>query len=210
MNGSATRRLPDQLAVLQKRLVALSEENDLLLTQLNRMLDESGALGHTPPASHADVDASDHGLMRSLLRWWAQHQPDSLEVDLREFICGDNWHHAESDGRWAGPATRSVIRLPALGAGHYAFRLEIVDAMDPPLLTQAQVLVDGRPTPVQLQFDGSFPATLSFRVSVEETAAESTDIELVFPYVLSPRDRGVPDDRLLTVRARSLQVRRES
>jgi hypothetical protein len=209
MNGIESTGLASQLSLLQKRLAALSEENDLLLSQLNRMLDESQPAAREPEGGQPDVAHSERALLQLLLRWWLACQPDQLELDLRDVVCGDNWYHAEPDGRWAGPATRSLIRLPALRPGRYACSLEIVDAMDEALLRQTEVRVDGQETPVQLQFDGSYPATLSFEVRRDAAGPDSIDVELVFPYVLSPWDRGVPDDRFLAVRARMLRIKYE-
>jgi hypothetical protein len=197
-----------QLDLLRKRIAAISEENDLLLSQLNRLIDEPrlALLGNGSDAG--DVDASDPGMLQLLQRLWAEHQPREWQVDMRHGLCGANWHGPEADGRWAGPEPRSLIRLPSLAAGDHEFCLEVVDAMTPELLSGTRVQFEGAPLPVDLQHGGDYPAFMRFRVSLDQALPDGADIELLFPFVVSPRERGVPDDRILAIRVREVRVTR--
>ena len=45
------------------------------------------------------------------------HYPlQAITVDMRDEIPGNNWYHAEVDGRWAGPGLVSTLQLPVLAA----------------------------------------------------------------------------------------------
>ncbi len=139
-------------------------------------------------------------------------------LDLRHFIDGDNWYYAEHDGRWAGPKTKSTLRLPAVPAGRYRLEMEIVGAMSPEIMQEMQVWLQGKPLNLRRRdsrsalrrlFGGPprFPVVLSAEVEVAAgQGGKGPVLELRFPRTISPASRGSDDERELAVRMRQVKL----
>jgi hypothetical protein len=195
-----------ELERLWMQLRELTEENELLLLQMHHLY---GQLDHPDPPM-AEVAAwfeQEAPLLAFLRHWWADHQPEEIRVDLRGPVPGNNWHDAEADGRWAGPGPVSVLRLPALRAGLYSIRFEVVDAVAPDILHGTGLTVDGTPLETELLFDG-YPAFLLATAELLGGDRAVTEFRLRFPRLMSPRERGEDDDRRLAIRLRSVALTR--
>jgi hypothetical protein len=137
--------------------------------------------------------------------FWRIHQPDVVALDLRRSIVGDQWYDAEPDGRWTGPGPTSTLELPSLVPGPYRLELEIVDAMAPDILSEAQVEVQGRTYPLDGDFD--FPATLGANVMVDGALAQQKlQVSLRVSRTASPADNGSDDRRQLGLRVQHVRL----
>ncbi len=144
---------------------------------------------------------------------------NAIIVDLRGVIDGDNWYSPETQGRWAGPAQCSSVRIPNIEAGHYKIYIDIVDAIDDDIIKNFQLLVDDKVinlrSVIQHDMDGSFvwarrlksklrqhrPYPIRFFGVCKIQSDDATrDIQLAlkFPYTKSPASRGDNDGRELT------------
>jgi hypothetical protein len=147
---------------------------------------------------------------------------------MRHFVDGENWYDPEDDGRWAGPGEHSSLRLPRLGKGRYRLELEVVDAMAADMVRQMRVSVAGAAIAVRRRSKDSLAGPLAplkraylthykgrqlypVRVSgifdvTEEKQQSPLQVELSFPRLISPADRGQPDYRKLAVRVSQVVV----
>lgn len=145
-----------------------------------------------------------------------------LIVDMRDVVDGTNWYNAEHDGRWAGPESKSSIRV-YLDSGQYHFEVDIVDAMEPELLSKMDLAVDGIAVPVsrvdhvdltgplaplrrlrgQMRDAPPYPVRLKGRIEVNGDDKART-ITFGFPRAISALERVANDDRQLTVRFQKL------
>jgi hypothetical protein len=137
--------------------------------------------------------------------FWRIHQPDVVALDLRRAIVGDQWYEAEPDGRWTGPGATSTLELPSLVPGPYRLELEIVDAMAPDILSEAQVEVQGRT--YALDGDFKFPATLSTDIMIDGALAQQKlQVSLRVSRTASPADNGSDDRRQLGLRVQHVRL----
>jgi hypothetical protein len=205
--------LDQQLEAAQKSLHASSSadalkvkdfqrENELLLLHLHQVQEE---LEHYY-IQHQDLLAKS-GRDSNLIRFLKDNQPSEVIVDLRRDFDGENWYHAEDDGRWAGPKTMSSVRIPALVAGQYVMELDVVDAMSPEIVANMEVHLNGTPIATDVHLQSDYPALVLGRFSTDTIPPETHwCFELRFKNVMSPLQRGESDDRMLAVRARSLTL----
>lgn len=197
------QRRPDP-APLQAQLAEATQENELLLLQLHHVQEELEHyfLQHRELAARTTDDAP---LLRFLQGQWQAAQPEEIVIDLRHDVPGRNWHDIEPDGRWAGPATTSQLRWPALKAGTYNLALDIVDAMHADILQGTELHLNGQRIETELLFDG-FPALLMANVTMPDVPEGWWELELRFPRVMAPAERGEPDERQLALRVRGVRV----
>ena len=108
---------------------------------------------------------------------------------MRGNITGDNWYYAEADGRWAGPAKVSTIKMPSIGAGRFELLLEVVDAIELDILEGMSVSING----VMLKaIAGSpqFPKILRAEFSSQDIIpAMIWELRFEFPRVVSPAEQ---------------------
>ena len=194
---------PDS-AQVQEQARELTQENELLLLQLHQVQEELEHyfLQHRDLASRAEADAP---LLAFLRQHWADHQPDELVLDLRRAVGGSNWHAIEKDGRWAGPAAVSSLQLPAMRSGLYSIQLDVVDAMAADILLGMELLLNGVAVPTEAVFDG-FPALVLGNVAVRADDRPLWDLQLRFPRLMAPRERGEDDERMLAIRLSSVTL----
>jgi hypothetical protein len=206
----ATVAMDEKASQLLLRNTELIEENQLLFLQLKQLQDalEQTSSAHIESerqrlqlASRPTVVSASAASVR------AKGNLAEVAVDMRQEIDGKNWYWAEHDGRWAGPGTHGILRLPAMGPGRYEVNLDVVDAMNPEILADMQVTLCG--IPLILEREGeSYPVTLKGVAVVEDIGADGDwDLSFRFPSLSSPATRGSSDSRQLAIRLRSLRLR---
>ena len=221
-----------ELISLKSKLKQGEEENKLLSLQLQQVQEELENYFHkyqelrnTPTAAtSANKVRASSGIPKAS----SDEAANSTEVDLRQVIDGENWYYAERDGRWAGPDTISTLRLPAMTRGSYRVTLDIADAIAPDVLRGMQVSVNGTPLQISLKSlgkidgrlgslkkiyvtqykrDQMFPVRASGQLEIDdEKAGKPLRMELKFPKVISPAERGYADSRRLAIRLRSVHI----
>lgn len=189
----------DELAALKSKSDELAQENELLLLQLHQVQEEL----ETYFLKYQELAGSGAAATGTALP-----ALNEFTLDLRHDIDGENWYFAEEDGRWAGPGTRSTLRLPAMSAGRYTLQLEIVDAMAPEILAGLQVDLDGQPLALQNDSE-AYPALLQGEFSCAGPArGVASFLGFTFDRLISPADHGSDDERSLAIRLRSVRVAR--
>ena len=144
-------------------------------------------------------------------RTWFKFQPEDLWIDLRkEEEVGINWYPAELDGRWTGPGSTSVVKIPPLAAGIYQLELEIVDCVDADLIDEVKLFFNCFES-FNKKFEwlsgdkGRFPCIASAKIECRETG-EHGEIALNVPFVQRPFLNSYEDFRLLGVRVKNIRI----
>ena len=125
-------------------------------------------------------------------------QSDSFELDIHEFIKGDNWYHAEDNGCWAGPNLKSTIQLPQFPPGKYQIELTIADVMSPAILDHLTATLNHLPLNLERLSPSSnptaFPCALIAQFEISDSIAVSVN-ELRFHFIetISPSSTGGDD-----------------
>lgn len=206
-------------------LRAAQEEIELLRAQLSQVRQElrhyfikaQESSGRQGPGKVSRLDAASRG------------GETSVVLDLRHFVDGSNWYHAEDDGRWAGPGVVSTLRLPALQAGRYRIDLLVVAEVEPGLLSgmrgelgghrvrwRGNILAEANGTlaPLRRLRDRfrpaarrAFPRRASGTVAIPE-AKGPVDLRLHFPRTVSPVSESGPDARQLSIRVQTVSIER--
>jgi len=212
------------LAVAQEQLDALQQENtrqaeqhrqqvqeitdegDLLIAQLHQVQEE---------LEHYFVKYQEQKKqLQSVTKFWRQHPPTVLWVDMRRTDDGYGWYEAESDGRWSGPGNESTIELPPLAAGQYLLELHIADAMAPELVADMKLvaqLADGQELPLSLVHEfgaanGIFPMVSAGVLQLPANLLGQWQLNLVLPHVVCPAEQGGDDTRQLGLRLQGLRL----
>jgi hypothetical protein len=185
--------------------VEQAKECDLLLAQLHQVQEELERYFIKEQAREKDA------LMVSALPLgntgaWNAMRPVEWLLNLREEITGENWYYAEHDGRWAGPEARSSLDLPALPHGRYQIRFDIVDTMQPEILAGLTAVLNG--TRLDLEpIKAELPALVIALYDADDAPTEGQwRLELLFPGVVSPAERGSEDERRLAIRLRTVRI----
>ncbi len=185
----------------------LAQENELLLLQLHQVQEE---LEHYFLRAQELEQGQKSKATGFVADFWRMHQPTELVINMLHDIAGSNWYPAESDGRWAGPATFSTLQMPPVQPGNYTLEIDIVDAMDLGLVSALVVEALGQTQPVEVfypLYQGEYPLICKVPLSMSQSAAERPwDIGLRFAKTVSPADSGSDDRRNLTVRLRSVKL----
>jgi hypothetical protein len=185
----------------------LKQENELLLRQLHQVQEE---LEHYF-FRHQELEKSQNSKAASFVSdFWRMHQPQEIVISMQQDIAGSNWYPAESDGRWAGPATLSTVQIPPVQPGNYTLELDIVDAMNLGIVNELVVEALGQTLPVEVVYPiykDEYPliGRVSFTVS-SDASQQSWPLNLRFSQTVSPADNGSDDMRNLTVRLRTLKL----
>lgn len=145
-------------------------------------------------------------------RFWEHHPPTEIALDMRRDIVGENWYDAEPDGRWAGPALESSVKLPPLQPGSYALELNLADAIAPDIVYGLRIEAFGTDVPFEFSHAAtpeSFPIVCRAQIEIPpQQAPEPWTLGFKFPRTVSPADNGSPDQRQLAIRLSGLQLRR--
>jgi hypothetical protein len=183
----------------------LQQENELLLLQLHQVQEE---LEHYY-LQNKELLAKAVGNAR-LAKFFHDNQPAEVIIDLRGDLDGENWYHAEDDGRWAGPKTTSSIRIPALLPGQYAMEIDVVDAMSAEIVSEMDVFLNGVEISTEVHMQSDYPALVVGRFSTDEIPSETHwCFEFRFANLISPMQRGERDERTLALRARTIALKLE-
>lgn len=135
---------------------------------------------------------------------------ETVDLDMRNDIAGDNWYDAEEDGRWAGPGLRSSIQLPAMKPGTYSLELSLADAIEPDVVYGLRMEAFGADVPFELPHAvgrDSFPIVCRAVIDFPSgTAPQPWALALTFPRTVSPASNGSSDHRHLAVRVRGVKL----
>lgn len=203
----------DQRSALQPQLEALREDKELVELQLQQVQEE---LAHYFKAWQEErtrqVLPADSG-QAVLQQFWRTQQPDVLALDLRRPIAGEQWYEPEADGRWSGPQAESSLHLPPLQPGRYLFEMDVMDAMDLSIVTEAQVEFQGYKHALSIEYfggEGRLPAVCSARIEVTDADPDhALLLKLRLPTTISPSAHGSDDSRHLGLRLQQLRLIRE-
>jgi hypothetical protein len=201
-----TLQLKDAVSKDPENQAELVQENELLLLQLHQVQEELEQyyLKWKELASSQERE-SDGDLF--INRFWNRHQPSEILIDFRDEVEGDNWYYTEFDGRWAGPGNVSTVTVPALRKGRYELYLDVIDAMEPEILTGTVLSLNGSELQVTAEGPG-YPVMLYSEFTVEDISQHPLwEFQLKFPHVISPAQHGSDDERDLAIRVRSLKLR---
>jgi chemotaxis protein histidine kinase CheA len=212
------------LAVAQEQLNALQQENTRQAEQHRQQVQESTDEGDLLMAQlHQVQEELEHYFVRyqeqrkqlqSVTKFWRQHPPSELWVDMRRTDDGYGWYEAESDGRWSGPGNESTIELPPLAAGQYLLELHIADAMAPELVADMKLvaqLADGQELPLSLVHEfgaanGIFPMVSAGVLQLPANLLGQWQLNLVLPQVVCLAEQGGEDTRQLGLRLQGLRL----
>ena len=184
-----------EIARLQAKDAELAQENEFLLLQLHQAQEELERYF----LQYEELAAQE--------RQAPVAQISEAVFDLRGEFVGENWYHAEPDGRWAGPEAVSSIKLPPLRGGRYEAQFDIVDAMDLEILAGMEIFLDETPLAADSDLSGGYPVLVRARFDIEQaTDSPARSIRLKFPRLVSPAESGSDDERRLAVRLRTLKL----
>ncbi|MEL6665652.1 MAG: hypothetical protein AAFQ24_05920 [Pseudomonadota bacterium] len=124
----------------------------------------------------------------------------TLQIDLKSYIDGEGWHHAEDHGRWAGASLSSTLRLPDLEAGKYTVSVRIVDTMALDILRGMSLTLNGTPLNASLKILSDMGGRLA---PLRRAKAHASNIEKPLPATLSatiePNQVRIRDDNVLGI-----------
>lgn len=124
----------------------------------------------------------------------------AIQIDLKSYIDGEGWHHAEDHGRWAGASLSSTLRLPDLDAGTYTVSVRIVDTMALDILRGMSLTLNGAPLNASLKILSDMGGRLA---PLRRAKAHASNIEKPLPATLSakiePNQIRIRDDNILGI-----------
>lgn len=199
----------------------LEKENELLLLQLHQVQEELETYFHKyQELASKPYQAEENKLSAS------HSEKKATTIDMRHFIEGQNWYHAEHDGRWAGPDHVSSLKLPNLPSGKYELEMSIVAAMSPKIIRQMKLLWNGSELPKKvtqpwtslkavlrryylLLFQNREGGPLILKSKLEigpDTNIDSQFLGIQLPCTISPSSRGQQDTRDLGIKLCEVKV----
>lgn len=191
----------------------IEEENELLLLQLHQVQEEleNYYLKYQEASQQLQAQRHPHAGQAPAVplaqTYWLRHHPAEVLIDLRETVPGSNWHEPELDGTWAGPGLSSTVELPALRQGKYDLLIDVVDAMDASLVEGLQASLAGQPLDLKKEIHDKAALLRARLDSSQFPSAHEWTLQLDCPAVISPADRGVPDNRHLSVRIKTIKLK---
>jgi len=196
-----------EIAQLHSRNEILVQENELFALQVSQAHEEleqvcrSGVVGGSGGGQQQGAQTSVNESAPLVSK------PDGVMIDLRGDMEGENWYYAEHDGRWAGPGEESTLLFSSPRQGSYELLLDVVDAMEPEILRDMTVFLNGKP--LALGGRGQERCGLfSVRFATNEIEDRRLwELRLKFPKLVSPAIHGHDDRRILAIRVKSLQLR---
>ncbi len=234
LDGSAAHladefeRLLERLASVASERDAEKEKNELLRFQLRQVQHElnKACLGYlTTNNSNDEIRI----YVPARKRPEKKKSGTGTTVDMRCAINGENWFEAGSEGRWAGPALRSTLRLPPLASGSYRLKLRILSAVSSEILRGMRATIDGKE--VQLKSRSSrevsgkgwkriynnylkreivWPmiATSKFEIEAIGVAHHSAELALEFPETIALSELGSQDQRPRAIHLQQIDILR--
>lgn len=203
--ASATHQT--EISQRQTKAEELSQENEFLLLQLHQSQEEmEHYFVQSQELTRKEREQADQLTAHAAL--WRNSQPAEVSYDLRHEIEGENWYPAEADGRWAGPGDISSIKVLPPGTGQYELQLDVVDAMEPDILQNMEVSLNGMSIPLGKDCE-AYPAVVLAQFSTEAIVeGPAWEFKFMFPRSVSPRRHGSNDSRSLAIRLRALRLRK--
>ncbi|MEL6693304.1 MAG: hypothetical protein AAFQ12_09770 [Pseudomonadota bacterium] len=172
--------------LLEKQLEQVREELHLYFNKYNEL--------------KAQVAAGDIGTVAGQTAARSQPIVPSLQIDLKSYIDGEGWHHAEDHGRWAGASLSSTLRLPDLEPGKYTVSVRIVDTMAPDILRGMSLTLNGAPLKASLKILSDMGGRLA---PLRRAKALASNVEKPLPATLSatvePNQIRIRDDNILGI-----------
>jgi hypothetical protein len=195
-----------EIAQLHSRNEILVQENELFALQVSQAHEELEQVCRSGVArgSGGQQQGAQTGVSASAP---VISKPDGVMIDFRGEIEGENWYYAEHDGRWAGPGEESTLFFSSPRQGSYELLLDVVDAMEPEILRDMTVFLNGKS--LALGGRGQERCGLfSVRFATNEIEDRRLwELRLKFPKLVSPAIHGHDDRRVLAIRVKSLQLR---
>jgi hypothetical protein len=241
--AAEARRLQELLDTRQQELDAaltLGREYEQLAAERSAEIDQlADQLAHPPAAASEELKRDNELLLLQLRQvqeeldlyfrqsqdlrqaksdfvadFWRSHQPEVITLDMRRPIAGAQWHAAEEDGRWSGPAALSTVDLPPLQPGSYMLEMDVIDAIAPDILEAAQIEVEGRNHALEIEYlgdgQGAFPAVCTANLRVADNGNDlPVRLTIRLPRTASASLRDAEDHRQLGVRVQELRVIRQ-
>ncbi len=195
-----------EIDALQAQATELQQENELLLFQLHQVQEELEQYFLQYQKLKGNVQR-ESGNIAFFTQFWHEQQPSEIHIDMKRQITGENWYDAEHDGRWAGPANISTLKVPALRDGRYRIILDIADAIDPEIINGLELSVNGMQTPLKIKEYYGGPEYFEAEFSTSEIQkANIWDIQFKFSKLMSPTQQDPDDHRLIAIRLKSLSL----
>ncbi|GAB5456207.1 MAG: hypothetical protein Hens2KO_24360 [Henriciella sp.] len=171
--------------LLEKQLEQVREELHLYFNKYNDLKSQIAAGQEQGPAG---IGAA------------PQPTAPAIQIDLKSYIDGEGWHHAEDHGRWAGASLSSTLRLPDLDAGTYTVSVRIVDTMALDILRGMSLTLNGAPLNASLKILSDMGGRLA---PLRRAKAHASNIEKPLPATLSakiePNQIRIRDDNILGI-----------
>jgi len=194
----------------QEKLVAtnktLTEENNLLLSQLHQVQEELENYYLKYQALSLDGGSQKPASDSFVSSFWKKNQPDEIVIDLRTDFLGDNWYDPEPNGAWAGPELKSTLKIPALSRRAYAITFVVADAMDIDIISTMGISLNGVSLALSInQLD--YPVNVTAHINANILPHDSIwQFELTFAKNISPTDCDPNNDdhRLLAIKLQQL------
>ena len=100
------------------------------------------------------------------------------------------------------------MKVSPVGIGTYELQLDVADAMEPGIVNDMEVSLNG--TPLKLGKDcKSYPAVVIAQFSTDAiSAAPVWEFTFKFAKLMSPSERGSDDSRSLAIRLRTLKLKK--
>ena len=186
---------------------AISHQNALLMRQMHEVQEElERCFLQSQDLARREKQQSDQLSTHLLLL--RNSQPVEVTYDFRHDIERENWYPPEADGCWAGPGCISSFKVPPLGLGRFELQLDVVDAMEPGILYEMDVSLNGMSLPITKDWT-VYPALVVAQFSTDALAVHTAwDFQINFPKVVSPRQLGADDSRTLAIRLRTVKLRK--
>lgn len=186
----------------------LGSENELLRLQLDQV--ENELEHYFLRCQELDNEKLDRQVHHQADSGCADQTSDML-LDLRMLAFeGSNWYHPEPDGRWAGPALVSSLKMPTLPAGSFTLVLEVVDAMRLDIVQNMIIETFGQSIPFDIEHlsgDAEYPLLCIAKLNIgREFASLPWRVNLRFPQVVCPAESGADDHRRLGIRLKSVRL----
>lgn len=207
---------------LAQRLDEQKKENELIKFQLHQLQEELELIYQEYQGLKNQTENKPSPQVPKLIPTSDQ---DHI-IDMRHYIEASNWYHAEHDGRWAGPANTSTLKMPPLPQGEYQLELRVISAMSPEIVRKMQLSSNGQPLTIKTKVPltnpkallrryyllifkkregGPLSLTSHFKVNGFE-AGVAMDLEFMFPKTISPASRGERDTRRLAIKLAYVKI----
>lgn len=225
------RQIKAENELLQLQIEQVQEELEYQFKQTQQLSAKIGKEADSEKSETAAGDAAPPAAPAPATRDTNRPpQSGKIRIDMRQFINGMNWYDPEHDGRWAGPGTRSTVRLPSLSEGRYKLTMNVVSTMSRKIFDRMEISVDnaklrtksnlrtnlhgplGMWKRTRAKLDSSvspFPAEIEASFKVGKATGEPGELVLEFPEAVSPAERGEPDSRHLTARISEIIIERQ-